>query len=69
MAPIEKSDRGDRVANVDAEMSRADRRRMIIDAVEKRLSDLPGGNFLAKTGDSKEAKRRKPSRLQGFYRQ
>jgi len=75
MSPIERYDRGNLVPSVDAEMNRADRRRSIIEAVEKRLSGLRGKDLLAKTGDSKEPdaskpmKRRRPSRSQGFFRQ
>jgi len=53
-------------SSVNAEVARADRRRSIIETVEKRLSELRGGEPLANTGGSKEPdtrktmKRRKP---------
>ena len=53
---------------MNAEVSRADRRRNIIETVEKRLSDLRGRDPPANTGGSKELetcntiKRRRPYR-------
>jgi hypothetical protein len=75
MSTIARNGRGDYVPGVDAEINRADRRRNIIEAVEKRLSVLRVTDLLAKTGDSKDPatskpmKRRRPYRMQGFNTQ
>jgi hypothetical protein len=75
MSQIDKYDRGDDVSGMAAEMNRADKRRSIIEAVEKRLDGRRDTALAAKTGDSKESgtsiriKRRRPGRLQGFFRE
>jgi hypothetical protein len=62
---------------VDAEKGRAEKRRNIMDAVEKRLDGLESAALLPKNGDPngdpkeaapKPAKRRRLARAQGFFR-
>jgi hypothetical protein len=68
MSLVNRYDSGDNFSGMNAEKSRADRRSNIIEAVEKRLSDLRGADLPAKTGGSKEPdtcktmKRKRPYR-------
>jgi len=68
-----RRNRGDYVPGVDAENGRAERRRNILNAVEKRLDGLQSAALLPKSGApnepvSKPTKRRKSARVQGFFR-
>ena len=49
-----RRNRGDYVPSVDAEISRAERRRIIVQAVEKRLDDLHSAALLPDSGALKE---------------
>jgi len=68
MSQTDRNDSGYNFSSMNAEVSRADRRRNIIEAVEKRLSDLRGVNPPGNTEGSKEPetcktmKRRRPYR-------
>ena len=68
MSAINRYDRGNNFSGMNAQRSRIDMRRNIIEAVERRLSDLRGADMSAKTGGSKEPdtcktmKRRRPYR-------
>jgi len=68
MSLINRYDSRDNFSGMNAELSSADRRRTIIEAVERRLSDLRSADVLAKTDSSKEPdtcktmKRRRPYR-------
>jgi hypothetical protein len=73
MATIVRRNRGDYVPGVDAEKSRAERRRNIMQAVERRLDVLQSAALLPRIGDPKEGvsklpKRKRSSRVQGFFR-
>jgi hypothetical protein len=73
MATTERRNRGDYVPGVDAEKSRAERRRNIMQAVEKRLDGLQSAALASKVEDpnqptSRPAKRKRSSRVQGFFR-
>jgi hypothetical protein len=54
MSPTDRNDSGYNFSSTNAEVSRANRRRNIIEGVEKRLSDLRGVDPPAKTEGSKE---------------
>ena len=73
MSQFGRRNRGDYVPGVDAEIGRAEKRRNIMDAVEKRLDGLQSAALTAKTGEliapaSKPTKRKRPARVQGFFR-
>jgi hypothetical protein len=73
MYQLERRNRGDYVPSVDAEKTRAERRRNIMDAVEKRLDGLRSAALLPKLGDPNEpafkpTKRKRSARVQGFFR-
>jgi hypothetical protein len=73
MSQFGRRNRGDYVPGVDAEKGRAEKRRNIMDAVEKRLDGLQSAALLPKIGASKEpaskpTKRRRFARAQGFFR-
>jgi hypothetical protein len=73
MSQLERRSRGDYVPSVDAERGRAERRRNIMDAVEKRLDGLQSAALLLKPGASSEpaskrTTRKRPHRVQGFFR-
>jgi hypothetical protein len=68
MSLINRSDGGDNFSGLNVEKSRADRRRNIIEAVEKRLSDLRGADLPAKTGGSKEPDAQKATKRRRPYR-
>jgi hypothetical protein len=73
MYQLERRNRGDYVPGADAEKTRAERRRNIMDAVEKRLDGLQSAALLPKVGDPKEpaskpTKRKRSARVQGFFR-
>jgi len=72
MAPTVRRNRGDYVPGLDAERNRAERRRTIMQAVEKRLDVLQSAALAPQSADLKEAalkpKRRRSSRVQGFFR-
>src|ERR1019366_4374829 len=68
MPRTERYGRGDYVPGVDAEINRADRRRNIIEAVEKRLSGLRDADLPTKTGDAKEPDTSKPIKPRRSYR-
>jgi len=54
MSPTDRNDSAYNFSSMNAEVSRADRRRNIIETVEKRLSDLRGRDPPENTGGSKE---------------
>jgi hypothetical protein len=73
MATSERRNRGDYVPGVDAEKSRAERRRNIMQAVEKRLDGLQSAALAAPSGDAKGAasgstKRKRSARVLGVFR-
>jgi len=73
MATSERRNRGDYVPGVDAEKSRAERRRNIMQAVEKRLDGLQSAALAAPSGDAKDAasrstKRKRSARVLGVFR-
>jgi hypothetical protein len=75
MSQIARTDTADPVPGVNAEMNRAEeKRRRIIESVERRLSGLPSEHPTANTESSTgrdtstATKRGKSHRFQGFYR-